>query len=119
VDGETAGLEHAGQGTPAAAVDTAALLGEYAALIKGRIEGAKFYPAAAERQRQRGTVRVSFVVGADGAVSGIRVRDGSGHPALDEAAVEAVRRAGRFPAIPQELARASLSLSVALKYSLD
>jgi protein TonB len=47
----------------------------------------------------RGTVRVAFVVSESGVPASVRVAQSSGNPALDEAALDAVRRA-RFPSPP-------------------
>ena len=102
----------------AADVDSEALLREYAAEIKALIEAEKFYPAAAERLGHSGTVKVGFTVNALGHVSGIYVKEASGYRTLDDAGMEAVRRAGGFPKIPPGLGRDSLALSVSLNYSL-
>jgi len=50
------------------------------------------YPAAAREQGIEGTVLLDVLVLADGRVGEARVRQSSGSPALDAAALEAVRR---------------------------
>jgi protein TonB len=49
-----------------------------------------------------GKVVVAFLVLSDGSVRNVRVVQGSGHPALDRGAVEAVRKAAPFPSPPAE-----------------
>lgn len=49
------------------------------------------YPESARRWRQRGIVVISVSVSAQGLVTALRLRDSSGFPALDEAALAAVR----------------------------
>lgn len=49
------------------------------------------YPESARRRRQQGTVVISASVSAQGLVTALRLRDSSGFPALDEAALAAVR----------------------------
>ena len=50
------------------------------------------YPDIARRRRQQGVVVISVSVSAQGLVTALRLRDSSGFPALDEAALAAVRR---------------------------
>jgi protein TonB len=57
------------------------------------------YPRSARRSGLEGVVRVSAMVDASGAVTGAVVLESSGHPSLDQAALEAVRRARFMPAL--------------------
>jgi len=54
------------------------------------------YERIAGRERLQGTVYVSFVVAADGSVSGCRVSRSSGHPALDEATCRIIESRFRY-----------------------
>lgn len=63
-----------------------------------------------------GTVRIALTVGRDGALHGVRVTRSSGIAAFDRAAVDAVRRAGRFPAAPDGLTRARYDFALALNF---
>jgi protein TonB len=56
------------------------------------------YPAAARRMGEEGTVRLDVHIGADGAVLEVRVKQSSGSPALDRAAMDTVRRWRFIPA---------------------
>jgi periplasmic protein TonB len=49
-----------------------------------------------------GRVVLAFRLLPDGAIANVRVLEGSGFPALDSSAVEAVRRASPFPPPPAE-----------------
>lgn len=49
------------------------------------------WPQAALAAQQTGTVTLSFLVAKDGSVADAKVRKSSGHPALDEAAVDGIR----------------------------
>lgn len=55
--------------------------------------------------RLRGTVEIQITVRSDGALTGVALRRSSGHAALDQAALEAARRA-RIPPAPQGLSGA-------------
>jgi protein TonB len=72
---------------------------------------------AARRQKLQGEVRVAFTVSASGSVGGVRVVRSSGSPALDNAAIETVRRAAPFPAIPEGAGRSSWPFTVPLKFT--
>jgi len=49
------------------------------------------YPLAARRMGEQGEVRLDVHVAADGSVSEVRVRQSSGSPVLDQAAIDTVR----------------------------
>jgi protein TonB len=74
---------------------------EYA-YIRDAIQQGIDYPAMARRMGWEGKVVVSFLVLSDGSVRDVRVVQGSGHPALDRGAVDAVRKAAPFPRPPAE-----------------
>jgi protein TonB len=69
---------------------------------------------AVRRGRDSGEVHVTFVVGRSGGVSSVRVSRSSGKPALDQAAIDAVRRAAPFPPIPD--GRASWPFTIPLTF---
>lgn len=50
----------------------------------------------------RGNVEVAFTITANGSVVNLKVRKSSGKPALDKGALDVVRKATPFPAIPPE-----------------
>jgi protein TonB len=50
------------------------------------------YPATARQQRVEGTTLLKVLVLADGRVGNVAVQKSAGHPALDQAAAEAVRQ---------------------------
>ena len=63
-----------------------------------------------------GVVTVSFTISASGEARGIRISASSGQPELDQAAMDAVRRATPFPRIPAEAGRSSWSFSVPIAF---
>lgn len=104
---------------PEPQVDVKALLTQYAAGVKAAILSQKYYPPAAERLGHSGDVKVSFTVAASGMLAGVSVKSSSGYDELDSAALDAVRRAAPFSAIPVETGKDELSLSITLKYSIN
>lgn len=78
----------------------------------------KRYPASARSRRQEGLVQVAFTVDKGGRVTSSRVSRSSGIPALDQAALEMVRKASPVPAPPPEIAASALRLAVPVDFSL-
>jgi protein TonB len=70
--------------------------------IREAIQRAAAYPPLARRMGWAGRAVLSFRILPDGAVANVRVVNGSGFPALDAGAVEAVRRGSPFPRPPAE-----------------
>lgn len=87
---------------------------EWGAAIRARIERQKRYPTAAGRAQ--GRVTVLLTVTRAGALASVRVATGSGSAALDAAALDAVRRAGRFPPAPASLTDASYSFTLPISF---
>ena len=74
----------------------------------------KDYPFFARIFGDEGTTELSFVVGADGTVSGIKVARSSGSDRLDDAAVDCVKRWHYRPALKDnELVDSPMTVSVA------
>jgi protein TonB len=80
--------------------------------IRNKIEGARYYPPEARRQRLEGKSSVSFEIAEDGSVSNLAITRSSGNPLLDDAALETIRRAAPFPYYEGPI-------NLALKFSLS
>lgn len=74
-----------------------------------------FYPAMSRHLGERGRVRLSFVVEADGRVSHIAIRKSSGHQRLDEAAKQFVHQL-RFQVAHLPEARIRLRSSIEIEF---
>jgi protein TonB len=72
----------------------------YIGKVRAKLARTKRYPPSARREKAQGTVTVRFVVSADGGASGVSIVRSSGFAVLDEAAIDAVRRAAPFPDTP-------------------
>lgn len=93
---------------------TQRLQNQWGAAIRARIERKKRYPSAAGGAQGRVTLRIS--VHPSGKLIGAKVARGSGNRALDNAALRAVQRAGRFPKAPKGIASAiSFNLPVSFQ----
>ena len=66
------------------------------ATVRAGIARTLAYPAEARRKGWGGRTVVAFTLLADGSIADLVVRQGSGHAVLDEAALDAIRRAAPF-----------------------
>lgn len=80
--------------------------------ILSQIERAKRYPRGAGQ----GTAALRLKVFRNGRLQGVAITRSAGSAALDRAATDAVRRAGRFPPAPAALTEASYSFSMRVTF---
>lgn len=110
----TANAQH---GTSASANSAArsdpgnAAVSNYPGKVAAKLRRALKYPRSAVSSAG-GEAQVAFTVLADGSATGIRVVSSSGSPVLDQAAMDAVRKAAPFPPIPEEAGRRQWPFSV-------
>lgn len=95
---EPSGSQSAAAGAPV--MDSALL-----ALIHRAVEESKRYPRRARRRGMEGRAVVRFELSPDGAVSGLEIREASGHGLLDRAAADAVRAIAPLAGAERYLAR--------------
>ena len=63
---------------------------------KVEMYGNRYYPDLAKQQRLTGEVRLMVILNNEGGIRAIRLIEGSGHPILDEAAKNSVRKGAPF-----------------------
>jgi len=83
-----------------------------------QIAFAKIYPDFARKMGYQGKILVAFRIGRDGKILNLSVSQSSGYKILDEAALEAVKEAGPYPPIPNELNKKFLKLKIPISYAL-
>lgn len=113
--GGVAGNNGTAQETVTGTGKVANLRAKWGATIRARIERAKRYPSAAGRVGGTVTVRLSVTRGGD--LASVALAASSGNAALDAAALEAVRRAGRFPPAPTGLNDPTYGFSLTIRFS--
>jgi protein TonB len=99
-DGATAGQQATGARTTLSPQRRAALQAEWAGAIQSRIARNQRYPAG---NHGEGRVKVELVILRSGQLGQVTLAASSGRPALDDAAITAVRRAAPFPPAPDGL----------------
>ncbi|UWQ28144.1 energy transducer TonB [Leisingera sp. M523] len=86
----------------------------WGAKIRARVERRKRYPAGASGQ---GQVVVRLTVSRSGQLLSHRIARSSGVAAFDQAALQAVARAGKFPAAPKKLQINQISFNLPMSFS--
>ena len=86
--------------------------------ILRRVEELKRYPASARVDRAEGKVVVKAVINQDGSIGEEEVLQSSGHPGLDQAAIETLRQAAPFH-LPRPLGQPRMTIKIPMSYRLD
>lgn len=110
--------------TRADAVDTTDIQTEFATprdyleMLNLRIHRVKEYPESARSRHIQGRVMVKFVLLADGSLKDVQVVKSSRHKNLDEAAVNAVKKAAPFPKPPVSLFETPVTFQIHILFEL-
>lgn len=91
----------------------------FAAMVKNRIEKAKFYPRWARQRGYEGVVGVQFVIKPDGNVIGVKVVRPCHCDILNKAACEAIMKAAPFHPRPKELEGKEMAMEVDIGFRLE
>ncbi|MDC8756365.1 energy transducer TonB [Janthinobacterium sp. hw3] len=83
--------------------------------VLARMERFRRYPAAARARGEEGIVTLRCRVDREGRVLAAAVEHSSGHPALDQAALDTLQRAAPLPRIPDERPE-QLELSIPVQF---
>lgn len=94
-------------------------LSNYSGRVMAHLQRHKRYPRSAQNAGMEGSAVVRFTINASGTVTGAVIVSSSGHSALDQETLAMVRRASRFPAIPSEAGRGSMTFTAPVTYRLN
>lgn len=92
--------------------------GAYLAELQRAIKRQQRYPEAARHRGAAGTTTLTFVLQADGRIDRVQVARSAGDTELDQAAVQAINRLGRFKPIPSVIGRDSWTLRIPIRFDL-
>ncbi len=104
--------------TPARPAARSDLLARYRARIRALIAAQQYYPIRARRRQLEGTVTVGFTLTRAGRLEDLAVVRSSGHPSLDRAALNAVRKVAGFPPFPAGLDHPRWRFELPMRYAL-
>lgn len=99
-DGQESGSAAAATGNSRASEVGNANMENYDGKVRRKIMRRFKVPSSARREGVSGTATVRFTLTANGELTRVNVAGSSGSPAIDDAAVDAVRNAAPFPAFP-------------------
>lgn len=94
-------------------------LGEYGSVLGRAIAKHKQYPKIAQMRGWQGDVLLDLKIDSSGNVISAKVRESSGHEALDNQALEMVRKASPFPAPPEALRNRTFNITVPVSFKLE
>jgi periplasmic protein TonB len=102
-------------GTAQGTVD-ADLKAIYQAELRAKIDENKFYPSISKRLGHQGVVVVAFTLTADGTIQDVKLEKPSEYSPLNESALDAVKRIGKFKAIPKIFGMDKMSLKIPIRF---
>ena len=88
-------------------------------MVKQKIEEARRYPLWAKKKGIQGITRISFTLLPDGSCLEVKISGSSGSEILDHEALETLKRAAPFPAVPEKVSRFPVCLEVGIVFSLE
>jgi protein TonB len=91
---------------------------KYKKKVMRKIQAAKRYPYAAQKEGMTGKVVVRFTISSDGELLSVRVVTPCEYPILNEDAVKWIHRAAPFPSFPAEAEESRMSFKYTLRYQL-
>jgi len=91
---------------------------DYLSRLAAYLNSFKNYPYDARRKHEEGTVRLHFIMDRMGHVLSYNIAGSSGSSALDNEALELIRRADPLPAVPPDYPGNTLNLVVPIIFSL-
>jgi protein TonB len=103
---------------PAAEVPDAATLAQYRLQLMSAAKRYKRYPRVAMDNSWEGKVELRMVIGANGMIASLSVRNGTGHDVLDQQALDMVRKAKPLAPIPAALRGKEFSVDIPVIFSL-
>ena len=92
---------------------------EYAAYleeVKRRVERAWRYPLLAQERGLAGKLVIEFAIRQDGRLARLRLADSSGVSILDDAALEAIRKAAPYSPLPEAMGLDRLNVVASFEY---
>lgn len=91
----------------------------YIDTLRGWLSDNKQYPKQAQRRGDEGVVRIYFVVDREGNILEYRILESSGIALLDREVEALLDRAQPLPAMPDDLRRNRIELTVPIEFSLN
>lgn len=91
----------------------------FKAMVRTKIERAKFYPRWARQRGFEGTVGVRFIIQSDGSLNNVKVVRPCHCEILNKAACEAITKAAPFNPRPEELEGKEMVMEIDINFRLE
>lgn len=91
----------------------------FSAMVRSKIERAKFYPRWARERGYEGIVGVQFVIKPDGTIVGLKVVRPCHCDILNKAACEAIMKAAPFSPRPRDIENKEMAMEVDVGFRLE
>ncbi len=95
------------------------LKSNYIGQIRDRVARFKYYPKRALRRELEGKPVLLFKLGKEGQILDLKLSKSSGSPLLDQAALDSVKKAAPYPALPLALNKDFMTIQLPVSYTLD
>ncbi|MEM9060869.1 MAG: TonB family protein [Pseudomonadota bacterium] len=86
--------------------------------VRRAVERKKRYPKRAKRRGTTGTAKIRITLDASGRLVSASMTSSSGESILDDAAMAAIKRVGRFPKIPEEMGQSQVKVTLPIAFRL-
>ncbi len=103
---------------PAAEAADAGTLARYRLQLISAAKRYKRYPRVAMDNNWEGKVELRMVIGANGMIASLSVKNGTGHDALDQQALDMIKKAKPLTPIPAALRGKEFSVDIPVIFSL-
>lgn len=111
--------DQTGQANASVGISNATMEADYLATLASWLARHKRYPRAARRRNLEGVATLSFRVNAAGNVLRYEVTNSSGYEVLDREVVNMLQRAEPLPSLPRDLGRATLDITIPIRFELS
>ena len=91
---------------------------DYFEMLNLRVYSFKKYPESARLSHIEGRVKIQFVLLADGTLKDIKIMKSSRHKQLDDAALDAVKKASPFPRPPAFIFKTPITLGIEIVFEV-
>jgi protein TonB len=94
-------------------------MNQFSAMVRRKIEKAKFYPPSARRAGIEGVVGVRFIILPDGTVEEVTIITPSPHDVLNQSAQDVISKAAPFRPRPREWQGQKLAMELNITFKLE
>lgn len=93
-------------------------LTQYHSQLSSWLKKHKRYPRRAKKRKQEGTVKIRFTINRSGKLIDYKIIESSGHPLLDKAAENMLKKSAPMPQLPNTFTGQLLSLEIPVAFSI-